>query len=208
MKKCESLHRDLKKQETKIKKVNSAKKVVRTRLKVLEKKYAKEFKTLAKVVSELKSEKKKLKKLKAKVKECEKKNFTKKQPKKFKVAAKKATTKVIVKTVEVKDLNFQKAVVKKAPVKTIITKKSIGDNLKRIEGIGPKIEQLLKDAGIKTFEKLGKTFINKLKEILAAAGPRYQMHNPATWSEQSRLAAAGKWEELSTLQASLKGGRR
>lgn len=90
---------------------------------------------------------------------------------------------------------------------TIVATKSKKDNLKKIEGIGPKIEKLMKEAGITTFKGLANADIEVLKEILAAAGPRFRMHNPGSWSLQAQLAAKGSWDELEALQAELKGGR-
>ena len=46
-----------------------------------------------------------------------------------------------------------------------------------------------------------------LKQILDAAGDRFQMHEPKTWPEQAKLAADGRWEELDKLQDLLRGGR-
>ncbi len=83
----------------------------------------------------------------------------------------------------------------------------VKDVLRKIEGIGPKIEQLLFDAGITTFAHLAKAQINAIKEILAAAGSRYRMHNPSSWPQQAQLAADNNWEELKILQDRLKGGR-
>lgn len=81
------------------------------------------------------------------------------------------------------------------------------DDLKKIEGVGPKIEQLLNEQGIVTFADLAKAKISVLKDILTTAGPRFKMHDPATWTKQAKLAAAGNWNELATLQEELKGGR-
>lgn len=81
------------------------------------------------------------------------------------------------------------------------------DDLKKVEGIGPKIEGLLNDAGIVTFAQLASADEGKLREILEAAGSRYKMHDPATWTKQASLAADGKWEELKQLQEELKGGK-
>jgi large subunit ribosomal protein L27 len=81
------------------------------------------------------------------------------------------------------------------------------DDLKAIEGIGPKIAQLLTDAGINTWQKLADAKVDKLKEVLAEAGSRYQMHDPTTWPKQAAFAAEGKWEELDEYQNQLKGGR-
>lgn len=74
------------------------------------------------------------------------------------------------------------------------------DQLRKIEGIGPKIEGLLHEAGILTFAQLASTEVDKIKEILAAAGKRYQMHDPTSWPLQSGMAAEGKWDELKKWQ--------
>ena len=80
--------------------------------------------------------------------------------------------------------------------------------MKKIEGIGPKISQLLIDAGIPTFAKLAVASQTRLKKILADAGNRYKMHNPGTWPQQAKLAKMGKWAELKKLQDDLNGGRK
>ena len=82
------------------------------------------------------------------------------------------------------------------------------NDLKKVEGIGPKIEELLQAAGVRTFADLAATSIDKLKEILITAGTRYRMHNPTTWPEQATLARDEHWAELKMLQAKLKGGRK
>ena len=90
-----------------------------------------------------------------------------------------------------------------APVKDADAK----DELKKIEGIGPKIAELLNNAGINTFAQLGATEVDRIKEILAEAGSRYAAHNPGTWPRQAQLAADGKWEELEKWQDELDGGK-
>ena len=87
---------------------------------------------------------------------------------------------------------------------TVITTK---DDLKVVEGIGPKIEELLNNAGIYTFSQLAAKSATEIKEILAAAGKRYRIHDPSTWGLQSELAAAGKWDELRSWQDELQGGK-
>lgn len=82
------------------------------------------------------------------------------------------------------------------------------EDLKVIEGIGPKIEQLLKEAGINTWHDLAGTDLERLQAILADAGERYRIHDPSTWSQQALLAANAKWEDLQQMQDELKGGRR
>jgi large subunit ribosomal protein L27 len=81
------------------------------------------------------------------------------------------------------------------------------DDLKIIEGVGPKIETLLKEGGINTWAELAEAPVDRLKEILDAAGPRYQIHNPSTWPAQSKFAAEGRFEELKEYQEMLIGGR-
>ncbi|MEL6922893.1 MAG: helix-hairpin-helix domain-containing protein [Bacteroidota bacterium] len=81
------------------------------------------------------------------------------------------------------------------------------DDLKVVEGIGPKIEQLLKDNGIRTWEELSNTEVSRLREILEAAGSRYRMHSPTTWPDQAKLASLGQWEKLEEFQGYLTGGK-
>lgn len=86
-------------------------------------------------------------------------------------------------------------------------KASEKDDLKKIEGVGPKIEGLLNEGGFYTFAQVAEGPVEKIQEILDAAGPRYRIHKPATWSKQAALARDGKWDELATLQDELKGGK-
>lgn len=82
------------------------------------------------------------------------------------------------------------------------------DDLKRVEGIGPKIESLLKDAGIRTWSDLAGASASQLRSVLDEAGPRFRMHDPSSWPRQARLAAEGKWDDLAAYQGELKGGRK
>lgn len=84
---------------------------------------------------------------------------------------------------------------------------SVADDLKIVEGIGPKIEELLHADGIRTFAKLAATSPQHIDSLLSAAGPRFQIHNPETWPQQAALARDGKWDELKVLQERLLGGR-
>ncbi len=68
------------------------------------------------------------------------------------------------------------------------------------------IQDILRDAGIATFEALAATSAERLATILADADFRAPV-DPATWPEQAALAAAGRWAELSELQRRLRGGR-
>jgi len=91
------------------------------------------------------------------------------------------------------------AKLKKGPVKK--------DNLKKIEGIGPKIEQLLFEAEVYTWDDLANTEISYIQAVLDKAGPNYKVHNPESWPFQAKMAAEGKWDELKKWQDEHKGGR-
>lgn len=87
-------------------------------------------------------------------------------------------------------------------------KATVADDLTKIEGVGPKIAELLNAAGIATFADLAKAKTAALQSVLEGAGPRYKMHDPATWAEQAKLATKGEWSKLDSLQEELKGGKR
>lgn len=80
------------------------------------------------------------------------------------------------------------------------------DNLRRIEGIGPKVAGILQANGIATFAQLADAGVERLQEILSAEGLKFI--KPDTWPEQADLAAKGDWNGLEQLQSQLKGGRR
>ncbi|GGG36997.1 50S ribosomal protein L21 [Croceivirga lutea] len=89
---------------------------------------------------------------------------------------------------------------KKAPAKT----KAKADDLKKIEGIGPKIAATLVEAGVDTFAKLASTDAAKISEIIAEVRGN---HVTDTWPKQAELAAEGKWDELKKWQDELDGGK-
>ncbi len=103
----------------------------------------------------------------------------------------------------------KKAATKAAPATTAkaAPKAAKGDDLGKVEGIGPKIAEHFNAAGINTFAELAATSVERLQEILNEAGPNYASHNPGTWPKQAELAAAGKWDELKKWQAELNGGK-
>lgn len=70
------------------------------------------------------------------------------------------------------------------------------DDLKIIEGIGPKIEKMFKAAGIKTWEDLSETSVASCQEVLNTGGDRYKVHDPASWPMQAKMCYEGKWPEL------------
>ena len=81
------------------------------------------------------------------------------------------------------------------------------DDLRKIEGIGPKISGILQQNGFPTFAALATAEVSALRAVLEAEGLS-RLAVPDTWPEQAALASEGKWDELEALQDSLKGGRR
>ena len=92
---------------------------------------------------------------------------------------------------------------KTAPKKAAKTK---ADDLKKIEGAGPKAAEALVNAGLDTFAKVAKADPAKLSEILTEASSRLSHLVTTTWPKQAGLAAEGKWDELKELQDRLDGG--
>ena len=93
---------------------------------------------------------------------------------------------------------------KAAPAKAAPKKSSKGDDLKKVEGIGPKIAETLNEAGINTFAELAKTDAAKISEIIAGVRGN---HVTDTWPAQAQMAADGKWDELKKWQDELDGGK-
>lgn len=80
------------------------------------------------------------------------------------------------------------------------------DDLTVIEGIGPKINELFKNNGLKTFDQVASAKVSEMRAILDKGGARFRIANPSTWAKQAKLAAANKWPALKKLQDELSGG--
>ncbi|MCA0131134.1 50S ribosomal protein L21 [Winogradskyella alexanderae] len=117
--------------------------------------------------------------------------------------AKKATPKKEEKKAEPKvATNKVETTAKAKPVAKKTTAKA--DDLKKIEGIGPKIASTLVEGGIATFVDLAKAKPEDISEIIAGVRGN---HVTDTWPQQAKLAADGKWDELKALQDKLDGGK-
>ncbi len=126
----------------------------------------------------------------------------------------KTTTKPIAKEVPKQEKSLSKPSPKSGAIKNkplditkgavVLGKKFKVDDLKIIEGIGPKIDSLLKKAGIKTWKKMAQTDTKSLQKILDKAGTNFVLADPKTWPKQAGLAADGAWEKLKKMQAGLK----
>ncbi|GEM_PF-75887 len=77
------------------------------------------------------------------------------------------------------------------------------DDLTKIEGIGPKIAEVLTVAGVTTFAKLAEAKDEDTQEMIKDVKGN---HKADTWNEQATLAKDGKWDELKELQDKLDGG--
>ncbi|RKR15072.1 LSU ribosomal protein L21P [Maribacter vaceletii] len=110
------------------------------------------------------------------------------------------------KAAEPKKAAPKKEAAPKVEAKKAAPKKAAGkaDDLKKIEGIGPKIAETLIAAGIATFADLAKTKAEKISEVIADVRGN---HVTDTWPAQAKLAADGKWDELKKWQDELDGGK-
>lgn len=75
------------------------------------------------------------------------------------------------------------------------------DDLTKIEGIGPKIQEVFYAAWIKTYADLSSSKVWDLRSILA--DNKLSQHEPKTWKKQATLAKNGKWDALEELQKEL-----
>jgi predicted flap endonuclease-1-like 5' DNA nuclease len=91
--------------------------------------------------------------------------------------------------------------------RTAFGKRIKEDDLKLVEGIGPKIEGLFHNYDIKTWYALSKTPVAKCREVLDSGGDRYQVHDPSSWPMQARMAYEGKWKALARWQEEHKRGK-
>lgn len=74
------------------------------------------------------------------------------------------------------------------------------DDLKRINGIGPKIEEILNAAGIRSFDDLARAEASALCDVLTMHNVRLRTTDTSTWPTQAALASKGAWGELNLIQ--------
>ncbi len=106
-------------------------------------------------------------------------------------------------------------VVAEAPVAEVVAEAPVAEvvaeapaiQLVIVEGIGPKVQELLHESGIVTISDLASAPVEKLKEVLDAKGGIYAAMNPETWAQQAALARDGKMDELKKWQDELDGGK-
>ncbi len=91
--------------------------------------------------------------------------------------------------------------------KAALGKRVKQDDLKIVEGIGPKIEGLFHKFDIKTWQTLSEISTDKCQEVLNSGGDRYRIHDPASWPMQAKMAFKGQWKELAKWQEDHKAGK-
>jgi predicted flap endonuclease-1-like 5' DNA nuclease len=92
------------------------------------------------------------------------------------------------------------------PVQASAVDDSPPDDLRRIEGIGPKMSAALIAAGIRKYVQLAETDVDTLRAAIEAAGLRFAP-SIVTWSRQARHLADGDEEGFTDLTRRLVAGR-
>lgn len=82
------------------------------------------------------------------------------------------------------------------------------DDLEILQGIEPKIAELLRNHGIYTFAELARATPAQIQSIVGRAESCGQYASPETWLAQAELASRNLWLPLKLLQSSLAVGRR
>ncbi len=94
-----------------------------------------------------------------------------------------------------------------AAAKAALGKAVKQDDLKIVEGIGPKIAGMFNDSGIATWKALSEASVADCQKVLDGGGDRYKIHDPASWPMQARMCYEGKWSELAKWQDEHKHGK-
>ena len=79
------------------------------------------------------------------------------------------------------------------------------DDLTVIEGIGPRLHDLLRANGIDSFAQIARLHADDLLDILERGGPNFRLTDPSIWAQQAALAAENRWTELKEFQRQLMG---
>jgi len=75
------------------------------------------------------------------------------------------------------------------------------DDLTQLSGIGPRIESILGEGGVTTYDKLQHTSVEELRQIIAGSGALPPSSLPS-WPTQAAYATKGDWEGLATYNRS------
>lgn len=94
----------------------------------------------------------------------------------------------------------------KAPKKDTMSKAKKGDDLTKIEGVGPKAAEALSNGGMDSYTKLAEAEPEQIKELLTEASSRMAHLDPTSWPKQAKMAAEDKWDDLKKWQDNAKAG--
>ena len=75
------------------------------------------------------------------------------------------------------------------------------NNMQIIEGIGPKMNEVLNENGISSWSILAGKSREELKAILDKYGDKYKIIEPGDWPKQAEYAAKDDWEGLMKYQS-------
>ena len=81
------------------------------------------------------------------------------------------------------------------------------EDLKIVEGIGPKLEEYLKSEGIANLAVMAQSNPDDIKSVLDKEGERFRLADPTTWPKQAQMAVDGHWDRLKEYQDFLQGGK-
>jgi len=135
--------------------------------------------------------------------------FKKKRRKGYRVknGHRQALSEILIESIVATGATPAKKETKKASAKKAAPKKAAkADDLKKIEGVGPKAAEAMVAAGLDTFAKVAKAKPEAIATILSEASSNLAHLVTDTWPKQAKLAADDKWDELKELQDNLDGG--
>ena len=75
--------------------------------------------------------------------------------------------------------------------------------LQIIEGVGPKMQEVLNENGLYSFSDLSSKSATDLRGILDKYGDKYRIIDPTTWPQQALLASNRSWQSLIDFQHAL-----
>jgi len=179
----------------------------------LKKKINKNQKKLLKAEKKLEELNSKIKGFKKSLRQEAKKSKKKEVPKK-KAAIKKSKAVVKVPTKAVTKIKKTSKAIAKTPTKAVrktvqkkkelVPVKESKQDLQVIDGIGPKIEKVLNEAGIDSYLKLAQCSNETIDSIMQKSFTNWKAFNTFTWPEQAMLANAGKMDVLEAFIEKLK----
>lgn len=80
------------------------------------------------------------------------------------------------------------------------------DNLEVIDGVDANIAELLREADIRTFERVAETSLGEFSRLMESGGSRLGLADPMTWAEQASLLFNGDYVGFEQLRAELAAG--